>query len=103
MILDLPVSSYSIGNLREFIGMNEEDKILISVAGHYQYGDLDYETGGELLDSFQITRFAPEGFEYFFNQKRLTSMPIIWLFINCEISMQSILPVLEWLSQKRNF
>ena len=71
VILDLPVSSYSIGNLREFIGMNEEDKILISVAGHYQYGDLDYETGGELLDSFQITRFAPEGFEYFFNQKEI--------------------------------
>lgn len=71
VILDLPMSSYSIENLREFIGMNEEDKILVSVSGHYYYGDLDYETGGELLDSFQITRFAPEGFEYFFNQKEI--------------------------------
>src|SRR3712207_603436 len=43
VILDLPISSYSIGDLREFIGMNEEDKILVSVSGHYQYGDLDYE------------------------------------------------------------
>lgn len=71
VLLELPVSAYSLSELREFTGVGENDRVLISVEGKYRYGDLDYEKGGVILDDFQRNRFSLDKFEYFFMQKEI--------------------------------
>lgn len=71
VILELPVSAYPLEELREFTGVEENDRVLISVEGKYRYGDLDYEKGGTILDDFQRNRFSLDKFEYFFMEKEI--------------------------------
>lgn len=70
VILDLLVSSYLSMEFTEF-RMNEEDKILVSVVGHYQYGDFGLRNGRRIAGFFFKLPVLPvKDFEYFFQSER---------------------------------
>lgn len=71
ILLDVPVEAYPLDYLREFIGLEGEDKLLLTMDGKYLYGDLPYKVGEVLLTGFQRARMSTKGFAYSFNQKKM--------------------------------